>query len=531
MEAEIRKLPEVTALFSTVGVRGQAQSSVGDISIYVGLKPLRERTRTQEDIKQEVRQRLAAFPGMRASAQQINLISSGGFRQTPFNLILRGPDLGRLETYARNVIRELSGKPGFVDLDTAQAYRQPEVQVHIDRQKASDLGVRADAIATALRTMVGGEKVGFYREGGEQYDVRLRLKEDYRSAPGPLPNLMVPASDGRLVRLSNIADFERGMSPGQIERFAQERSVTLISNLYQKPLADAFKDAYAAVAQQKMPPEYGIVTTGRGKLLQESIQNFLIALALSLAFIYIVLAAQFESFIHPITIMVSMFLAIPFGLLTLMVLGMSLNIYSIMGLFLLMGVVKKNAILQVDYTNVLRGPRHPAPGGPDGGRSGAAPPHPHDHPGHRGGHAARGPGPRRRLGVARLAGHGGGGRADPLPARHPHRDAGDLLDVRRPRRAPRLLVDSLPPPAPPARLGAAAARRSPPARSAAERLPPRRSAGGRRASSTFALLRASATQLSHARFCFWVSTSRDSFSRSAANPLMSAGTRSRTLST
>ncbi len=354
MEAEIRKIPEVTTLFATVGVRGQAQSSVGDISIYVGLKPLRERTRTQEDIKQEVRQRLAVFPGMRASAQQINLISSGGFRQTPFNLILRGPDLGRLETYARNVIRDLSGKAGFVDLDTAQAYRQPEVQVHIDRQKASDLGVRADAIATALRTMVGGEKVGFYREGGEQYDVRLRLKEDHRNAPGPLPNLMVPASDGRLVRLSNIADFQRGMSPGQIERFAQERSVTLISNLYRKPLADAYREAYTAVAQQKMPPEYGIVTTGRGKLLQESIQNFLIALALSLAFIYIVLAAQFESFVHPVTIMVSMFLAIPFGLLTLMVLGMSLNIYSIMGLFLLMGVVKKNAILQVDYTNVLR---------------------------------------------------------------------------------------------------------------------------------------------------------------------------------
>jgi HAE1 family hydrophobic/amphiphilic exporter-1 len=354
MEAEIRTIPEVTTLFATVGVRGQAQSSVGDISIYVGLKPLRERRRTQEDIKQEVRQRLAAFPGMRTSAQQISLISSGGFRQTPFNLILRGPDLGRLETYARNVIRELSSKPGFVDLDTAQAYRQPEVQVHIDRQKASDLGVRADAIATALRTMVGGEKVGFYREGGEQYDVRLRLKEDYRNAPGPLPNLMVPASDGRLVRLANIADFERGMSPGQIERFAQERSVTLISNLYQKPLADAFREAYAAVARQKMPPEYGIVTTGRGKLLQESIQNFLVALVLSLAFIYIVLAAQFESFVHPVTIMVSMFLAIPFGLLTLMILGMSLNIYSIMGLFLLMGVVKKNAILQVDYTNVLR---------------------------------------------------------------------------------------------------------------------------------------------------------------------------------
>jgi HAE1 family hydrophobic/amphiphilic exporter-1 len=360
MEEEIRKVPEVVTLFSTAGVRGQAQSNVSDISIYVGLKPLRQRTRTQEQIKQDVRSRLAAFPGMRVSAQQISLIAGGGFRQTPFNLILRGPDLNRLEQSARDVIRELSTKPGFVDLDTAQAYRQHEVQVHIDRHKASDLGVRADAVATTLRTMVGGEKVGFFRELGEQYDVRLRLQEDFRSGPGTLPNLYVPATDGRLVKLSNITTFGSGMSPGQIERYAQERSVTIISNLYKKPLAEAYREAYVAVRRQNMPAEYGIVTTGRGKLLQEAIFNFLIALVLSLAFIYIVLAAQFESFIHPITIMWSMFLSVPFGLFTLWALDAmgvptaTVNIYSIMGLFLLMGVVKKNAILQVDYTNVLR---------------------------------------------------------------------------------------------------------------------------------------------------------------------------------
>jgi HAE1 family hydrophobic/amphiphilic exporter-1 len=360
MEAEIRAVPEVVTLFSTAGVRGQAQSSVGDISIYVGLTHVSQRTRSQEAIKQDVRQRLAVFPGMRVSAQQISLIGGGGFRQTPFNLILRGPDLARLEGYARNVIQELSARGGFVDLDTAQAYRQPEVQVQIDRQKASDLGIRVDAIASTLRTMVAGEEVGFYRELGEQYDVRLRLREDFRSHAGTLPNLFVPAAGGQLVRLSNVASLGAGMSPGQIERYAQERSITIISNLAGKPLAEAYRDAYAAVARQKLPPAYGIVTTGRGKLLQESIRNFLIALALSLAFIYIVLAAQFESFVHPITIMVSMFLSIPFGLLTLAVLywmGVStatLNIYSIMGLFLLMGVVKKNAILQVDFTNVLR---------------------------------------------------------------------------------------------------------------------------------------------------------------------------------
>jgi HAE1 family hydrophobic/amphiphilic exporter-1 len=170
----------------------------------------------------------------------------------------------------------------------------------------------------------------------------------------------VPATDGRLVRLSNIATFEGGASPGQIERFAQERSITIISNLYKKPLVEALGDAFAAVRRQEMPPEYGILTSGRGKLWQEAVSNFLVAFVLSLAFIYIVLAAQFESFIHPVTIMVSMFLSIPFGLFTLTTLyafgvpTATLNIYSIMGLFLLMGVVKKNAILQVDYTNVLR---------------------------------------------------------------------------------------------------------------------------------------------------------------------------------
>jgi HAE1 family hydrophobic/amphiphilic exporter-1 len=215
--------------------------------------------------------------------------------------------------------------------------------------------VRVDAIAAALRTMVGGEKVGFYREGGEQYDVLLRLKEINRTDASTLAALTVPGAGGTLVKLANVTDLGTGMSPGQIERYAQERSITIISNLLPtKPLADAFREAYAAVAQQKLPPEYGILASGRGKLLQESLRNFLIAFLLSLAFIYIVLAAQFESLVHPFTIMVSMFISIPFGILTLWMVGKTLNIYSIMGLFLLMGVVKKNAILQVDYTNVLR---------------------------------------------------------------------------------------------------------------------------------------------------------------------------------
>src|SRR6185503_8253412 len=355
MEEEIRKVPEVLTLFTTIGVRGQYQSNVTDISIYVGLKHLSQRKRVQLELMNDVRERLAAFPGMRVSVQNISLISGGGFRQTQFNLILRGPELAQLERHAQGVIGVLKTRPGFVDLDTAQSLRQPEVQVQIDRNKASDLGVRVDAVAVALRTMVGGEKVGFYREAGEQYDIRLRLDEGYRRDASGLPALMVPAANGSLVKLSNVTTVGAGMSPGQIERYAQERSMTIVSNLLpEKPLAEAYKEAFAAVAAQHLPPEYGILVTGRGKLLQEALANFVIAFVLSLCFIYIVLAAQFESFVHPLTIMVSMFLSIPFGVLTLKLLDKTLNIYSIMGLFLLMGVVKKNAILQVDYTNVLR---------------------------------------------------------------------------------------------------------------------------------------------------------------------------------
>ena len=234
MEEEIRKVPEVVTLFTTIGVRGQYQSNVTDISIYVGLQHLSQRRRGQIELMQDVRRRMAEFPGLRVSVQNISLIGGGGFRQTPFNLILRGPELIQLERYAQQVIGVLKTKSGFVDMDTAQALRQPEVQVRIDRQKASDLGVRVDTVAAALRTLVGGEKVGFYRELGEQYDIRLRLEEGYRKDASGLPALVVPGAGGALVKLSNVTSLGSGMSPGQIERYAQERSITIISNLYQQ---------------------------------------------------------------------------------------------------------------------------------------------------------------------------------------------------------------------------------------------------------------------------------------------------------
>ncbi|HWQ68447.1 MAG TPA: efflux RND transporter permease subunit [Patescibacteria group bacterium] len=363
LEADLKTIPEVEHLFTSIGVQGKDRANITDASIYVGLTHLRKRTRSQQAIMQEVRQRFRKYPDLRISVQQIGLISGGGFKQTPFNLVLRGPDLQQLDGYAQALIKRLTAIPGFVDVDTSQAQRRPEVQVWIDRQKASDLGIRAEDVALALRTMVGGEKVGFYREGGEQYDVRLRLKDDYRKDASVISALTVPTAAGRLMMLNNVVRLNPGRAPAQIDRYAQERQITVQANLHQMALGEATAQADAAIQTIALSPGYTTAYLGRGKLMAEAFYNFAIAFVLSIAFIYIVLAAQFESFIHPITIMVSMFLSIPFGLASLLAAGQTLNIYSVMGLFLLMGVVKKNAILQVDFTNVLRGrgkPRYEA---------------------------------------------------------------------------------------------------------------------------------------------------------------------------
>jgi HAE1 family hydrophobic/amphiphilic exporter-1 len=354
VEKKIKNIPEVLHTFTTIGVRGQYISNVTDSSIYISLKHLSERERSQSEIMQEVRGLLRAMPDLRVSVQQINLVSGGGFKATPFNMVLRGPDLKELDKYSGEIINKLKAVPGFVDTDTGQALKHPELQVHIDRQKASDLGVRVESIASSLRAMVGGQKVSLYREGDEQYNIRLRLMDEYRKDSSSISTLTVPGSNGSVVRLDNVASLSHGTSPGQIDRYAQERQITIISNLHKKPLGEAMMNANQTVAGMKLPAEYSTSYLGRGKLMAEAFRNFLIAFVLSLLFIYMVLAAQFESFVHPITVMVSIFLAIPFGILSIILAGNTLNIYSVMGMFILIGVVKKNGILQVDYTNTLR---------------------------------------------------------------------------------------------------------------------------------------------------------------------------------
>jgi len=357
IEGQLRKLPEVQHLLTTVNSGGQG--SVTDGSVYVRLTPLKERQSglSQFAIMDRARKEIQSeYPGVRISVQNVNAISGGGFRNTPVNVVLRGPDLARLTDLSNTILERMKKAPGIVDADSSLNVGNPEVQVHILRDKAADLGVSTADIAQSLRLMISGEeKITKYKEGDELYEVRTRVKPEQRRKADNVAGLMIPAFGGRLVRLDNVARVERGTGPAQIDRYNRQRQVLLSSNMATGyALGDAINTVLGIIREVGLPPGYDHFVIGRGKVFQELMVSFGVAVGLSLIFMYMVLAAQFESFIHPITILSSLPLAVPFALLALALAGKTLHMYSALGILLLFGVVKKNSILQVDFTNRLR---------------------------------------------------------------------------------------------------------------------------------------------------------------------------------
>jgi hydrophobic/amphiphilic exporter-1 (mainly G- bacteria), HAE1 family len=211
-------------------------------------------------------------------------------------------------------------------------------------------------VAAALRTLVGGEIVGTYREADDLYDVWLRATQSNRNTQEALEDITLRVNGtNALVQLANFVRFEEARGPNQIDRFQRQRKITIVGNLTPgAALGDAMKQVEAIVRDMNLAPGYGVTFTGRAKTLQETTQNFLLAFGLAMVFMYMILAAQFENFVHPISILLAVPLSLPFALLTMVLLGEPLNIYAIFGLFMLFGIVKKNGILQVDYTNTLR---------------------------------------------------------------------------------------------------------------------------------------------------------------------------------
>ena len=322
---------------------------------------------------------------------------------------------------------------GVVDVDTSLNAGKPEVSVRVDRPKAADLGVQIADAAEALRLLVGGDQVTTYNEGGEQYEVHLRAKAANRSTQEAVASLTVPSARLGTVSLDNVATFSRGSAPSDINRLRRQRQVTVFANLLpggsqaevQNAMEAEFKNLNAG-------PEYRGGLTGRSRELGRAAQNFILAFALSLIFMYLILAAQFESWLHPVTILLSLPLTLPFALLSIIIFQQSLNIFSALGLLVLFGVVKKNSILQIDHANQLKEKGLADARGDRAGQPRPAAAHPDDHvrvrgrhdPAHRLARDWLGHQPRHRIRHLRRPVAGAGADAG--------RDAGRLFPLRRP---------------------------------------------------------------------------------------------------
>jgi hydrophobic/amphiphilic exporter-1 (mainly G- bacteria), HAE1 family len=324
--------------------------------IQVQLADVADRELSQEQIAERIRQLLAAHPSYKPTVMEKSALGGGETGGFPINVNLLGPDLNRLADYTMRLLSEAEKLPSLADKKVTVMISNPEIQVAVDRQRAADLGVRISTIARALRLMVSGEdEISWYREGSEQYPVKMRVLDSQRRDMETIGRLTIPSSREGQVRIDNVARLQRGLGPTVIQRFNRQYQIMFMADL--KPgqaLDEASSQVREVVRKLNLPPGYTARFGGQTKILEETTTNLILAIGLASIFMYMVLAAQFESFLQPIVIMLALPLSVPFALLTLWVTGRTLNLWSALGVLLLLGVVKKNAILQVDYTNVLR---------------------------------------------------------------------------------------------------------------------------------------------------------------------------------
>jgi hydrophobic/amphiphilic exporter-1 (mainly G- bacteria), HAE1 family len=352
--ADIRRQPGVTDTLVTAG--GGTQQVVNNGTIYVKLSDIAERDKSQEELMSDTRALLQNYPPeLRTAVQQVQAFSGGGFRNANVQFLISGPDLNILEDYSAKILEKMKTIPDAVDVDSTLISGKPEVQLEINRDTAADLGVRISDVSQALNTLVAGQEATVFNEGTDQYEVRVRAINNFRTDVEGLKRLIVPSSKVGWVTLDRLVTVKEGTSPSAIDRVNRQRQVTLLANT--KPGGSATNitsEIDKFVKDLNLPAGYTTGYVGQSKEMGKAGFYFLLAFALSFIFMYIVLAAQFESFIHPVTILLTLPLSIPFGIVSLLVAGQTVNIFSGLGLLLLFGVVKKNAILQIDHTNQLR---------------------------------------------------------------------------------------------------------------------------------------------------------------------------------
>jgi HAE1 family hydrophobic/amphiphilic exporter-1 len=353
VEQELRSLPGIRNMFTTIGADIRKQVDRG--SVLVELVPPKQRKETQQVLMAMAREKLARYRDLTISVQPPSVISGAPDHELMF--FLQGPDLNVLNEYAQKIKARLAAEPGVVDLESSYEGGKPEVRVLVKRDKAGDLNVSVSSIATALRTLVGGdEQATTFRDKDDRYDVMLRVDKQFRNSPDALQRLYVPSTTLGNVPVANVASLEEASGPTQIERYNRQRQIMISGNIGKgQSLSNVIQILNAQVAEMRMPPEYRTGLVGRSRELGRAGANFAIALLLSIVFMYMILASQFESFVDPVTILLSLPLSVPFAIGALFLARENFSIiYSSVGILVLFGIVKKNSILQIDHIKNLR---------------------------------------------------------------------------------------------------------------------------------------------------------------------------------
>ncbi len=357
IEERLSALPGVKHAFTSIGQSNGAKGQ-GDVtrgSIYLRLCELEERSFSQFELMRRVRDMLREYPDLKTSVSDVSAIGGGANGDSRiFQISLQGPEVEKLATFADELSGRLRKLPGLVDIDSTLSMRKPELQVEIDRDRAMDLGIPVQVVANTLNVLVGGQIVSSFKEGTEQYDVWLRADKRNRSGSEELQSLAIPSPTAGPIPLSSLARIQEKQGPSQIDRLNRQRTVTLMAHPDQVSLNEAVRYANQSIADMKLPPDYQTVFGGQADMLTETAYYFAVALGLSITFMYLILAAQFESWIHPVSILAALPVTVPFGLLSLLLFRTPMDLYAMFGLFMLIGIVKKNGILQVDKTNELR---------------------------------------------------------------------------------------------------------------------------------------------------------------------------------
>ncbi|KYF67993.1 efflux RND transporter permease subunit [Sorangium cellulosum] len=350
-EAFVGEHPAVERVFAVVGGFGGGAVNTG--ILFVTMKPTGERTLSQADLQGALRKELNGYPGLRAVVQDMSQSGFTAQRGFPVEFSIRGPDWGELTKHSERIRGELAQSGLVVDLDTDYQLGMPELRITPDRARAADLGVSVEAIATTLNTLVGGGRIAKYSDNGRRIDVRARLLAEQRSRPEDLARIQLRSASGALVPLTSVVSYEELPALQAITRRDRERAISIFGNVAP---GHSQGEAVARVEAlgRDLPAGYRLVLGGASVTFRESMGGLIFALVLGILVAYMVLASQFNSFLHPVTVLTILPLSIAGAAFALLFSGQTLNIFSMIGILLLMGIVKKNSIILVDHAIEVR---------------------------------------------------------------------------------------------------------------------------------------------------------------------------------